>query len=115
MYAVAAFVTVVPLLLLVGSGLVTWQWRQAVAARAVAEADLYLKRVALAQRDWLAGDVGRAEALLAACPAERRGWEWHYLTRLCHADLRTLRGHADWITAVAVTVLRSARARRGRG
>src|SRR5207245_1499785 len=25
------------------------------------------------------------------CPSERRNWEWHYLARLCDADLQTLK------------------------
>src|SRR5262249_30708282 len=40
------------------------------------------------------------------CPRERRGWEWHYLDRLCHGELLTLPpegypGHDGWVTAVA--------------
>ena len=30
-----------------------------------------------------------------------RGFEWYYLQRLCHLDLRTLRGHAEPVHAVA--------------
>ncbi|MFO0807118.1 MAG: serine/threonine-protein kinase [Gemmataceae bacterium] len=39
----------------------------------------YSSSVALADRASRDGDVVRATRLLAACPAERRGWEWHYL------------------------------------
>src|SRR5262249_50291388 len=36
---------------------------------------------ALAERQLSAGNVGRAEELLNACPAPLRGWEWHFLKR----------------------------------
>jgi WD40 repeat protein/serine/threonine protein kinase len=52
----------------------------------------YYHRVALAHREWLANNVGRAEQLLDECPGALRHWEWHYLKRLCHRDLLTLRG-----------------------
>ena len=32
-----------------------------------------------------------------------RGFEWYYLQRLCHLDLRTLRGHTDGVWGVAYT------------
>ena len=34
--------------------------------------------------------MGRALELLAECPEAQRGWEWHYLDRLCHAEQRVL-------------------------
>src|SRR5207249_3336681 len=45
---------------------------------------------ALAHREWLAGNVGRAEVLLNECPVARRGWEWHYLKRQLDPALLTL-------------------------
>jgi WD40 repeat protein len=32
--------------------------------------------------------------------ADLRGFEWHYLWRLAHRDLRTLRGHTDKVVCV---------------
>ena len=32
---------------------------------------------------------------------DRRGFEWHYLDRLCRSDLRTLRGHSDTVRVAA--------------
>jgi WD40 repeat protein len=32
-----------------------------------------------------------------------RHWEWHYLKRLCHADLLTLRGHTWNVISAAYT------------
>ena len=43
----------------------------------------------------------QVEKLLDDCPTDRRGWEWHYLKRLCHTDLLTLRGHTDAVNGVA--------------
>ena len=43
----------------------------------------------------------QVEKLLDDCPPDRRSWEWHYLKRLCHADLLTLRGHTDAVNGVA--------------
>jgi eukaryotic-like serine/threonine-protein kinase len=75
-------------------------------AEAALANNLYLNRVALAEREWRAGNVARADALLDACaPAgnrlDPRHWEWHYLKRLCHAELQTLKGHGDGVGGVA--------------
>jgi WD40 repeat protein/serine/threonine protein kinase len=53
----------------------------------------YFQRIALAERAWSSHDVGRAEQWLDACVPDFRGWEWHYLKRLCHANLLDLRVH----------------------
>jgi eukaryotic-like serine/threonine-protein kinase len=55
-----------------------------------AGANLYLYRVALAHRELRANNMAHAEELLDACPPPSRRWEWHYLKRLCHAELFTL-------------------------
>jgi serine/threonine protein kinase len=39
----------------------------------------YYQRIALADREWSANNLGRMEQLLDECPADLRGWEWHYL------------------------------------
>jgi WD40 repeat protein len=69
---------------------VAWQWRQTRAGLQRAEANMYAQRIALADREWLAGRVDRTEQLLDDCPPGRRGWEWHYLRRLCHQEEMTL-------------------------
>src|SRR5262249_49195175 len=43
---------------------------------------LYYHRIALAEREWSANNLGRVEELLEACPPDLRDWEWHYLKRL---------------------------------
>jgi WD40 repeat protein len=74
--------------------------------REQAEIALYESRIALAEREWLANNVARAEYLLDRCRPEegqpdRRGWEWHYLRRLCHADLLTFQAHSIHVRGIA--------------
>ncbi|HZT81907.1 MAG TPA: protein kinase, partial [Gemmataceae bacterium] len=90
--AVAALLLLTLLVAALGFAGVVWQWTRTRAALAHAESSLYANRVALAEREWLANNVDRAEALLDECPPERRAWEWRYLKRLCHRELMTLPG-----------------------
>jgi WD40 repeat protein len=71
------------------------------AARAETEAALYFNRIVLAEREWSSNNVQRVQELLDDCPVDRRGWEWHYLHRLCHTFLQVLRGHTHEVHAVA--------------
>ena len=48
----------------------------------------YVSRVNLAYRECLANNVGQALELLDDCPEDLRGWEWSYVNRQCHLDLR---------------------------
>ncbi len=87
--------------------------REAIAARAEAdeqrdEARLiaYASGMGLAQRAWEENDVVRARELLEEVPKEAagrnlRGFEWFYLSRLCHPDELTLEGHAGSVWSVA--------------
>ena len=77
--------------------------RQAEAeARRQAEAQLYLSNVALAGREWRAGNAARVGELLNECAADLRHWEWHYLKRQGRAGRRTLVGpHFGRVTALA--------------
>jgi WD40 repeat protein len=50
----------------------------------------YYQSIALADRESLVNNPRRVDQLLDACPAQFRHWEWHYLKRLWHAELRTL-------------------------
>ena len=107
------------LLLAVTAGMLTgsWFWWQAEKGRAMAEtalgneraaqaaraAALDRYRVALAHREWLANDAGRAAALLDACtPQQRQTWEWRYLDRIRNSALHTFHGHTATAQAVAV-------------
>jgi WD40 repeat protein len=101
----AAVLAAVAVVLAAGGGLAWWQYAiaeagrqeqsrlrgqveeardQAEAANEKLDQVLYLQRVQGALREWQASDVARARALLAECPAGRRGWEWHYVRRLLH-------------------------------
>ncbi len=66
----------------------------------------YASGMGLAQRAWEENNVVRARELLAELPSEAagrnlRGFEWFYLTRLCHPDELTLEGHAGAVMSVA--------------
>ena len=67
----------------------------------------YASGMGLAQRAWEENNVVRARELLAELPKEAagrnlRGFEWFYLSRLCHPDeLTTLVGHTNSVTSVA--------------
>ena len=62
----------------------------------------YFQRIARADLEWWACNVGRADQILDECRAEYRHWEWLYLKRLCHADLATFRGHTQVVRAAKV-------------
>jgi WD40 repeat protein/serine/threonine protein kinase len=62
---------------------------------------MYGYRVALAQLAWGSNQVSRAEAFLDECPPEQRGWEWHYLKRLCHGELVKFPIAALWLRHLA--------------
>jgi WD40 repeat protein len=52
--------------------------------------DAYYQRIALADDAWKANNLTLAEQLLDKCPADLRGWEWHYLRRLRFGNLAPL-------------------------
>ncbi len=56
---------------------------------------LYYSRISQTQLQWRVNDLAGAERSLARCVPDpgrpdRRGWEWHYLSGLFHAELLTL-------------------------
>jgi WD40 repeat protein len=73
--------------------------REASLRRRLAEIS-YLNQIGLAHREFSDGAVTRAEQLLQDCPMELRDWEWHYVSRLCHTDRLTLRGHTGGVNQV---------------
>jgi hypothetical protein len=134
--AVAGLLALVGLVTLLGFGLVTWKWleavderQQAVAAKAgaerrrrqakaaerkaktaqgkaaarlqTAEKNLYILRIAAAEREWLTGNPVRARQLLRQCQLALRRWEWGYLAKLFEGSLFTLTGHTRPVTCVA--------------
>jgi WD40 repeat protein len=56
------------------------------------EWQLYVSLVNRAHTEWLANNVALADQLLAECPPNRRGWEWHFCRRLGHLEQLTLPG-----------------------
>jgi WD40 repeat protein len=74
--------------------------RKAEAATLEAEQNKYFLRIARAHAGWRDGNLSQIEPLLDECPPAQRNWEWHYLKRLYHADILTLRGHTSWIWRV---------------
>jgi WD40 repeat protein len=68
---------------------------------------LYVANINLGQREWERGNLAHVRELLDQCTPgqsvdkDLRGWEWHYLERLCHVELRVFRGHAGAVRAVA--------------
>jgi WD40 repeat protein/tRNA A-37 threonylcarbamoyl transferase component Bud32 len=108
--AIAALASAVLVTTLGGMTGITWQWRQAVAARGALQVavgvarqneqaalqgeDLalrqaYIARMNLAARDWEDANAANVHRLLeltrpAAGKADLRGFEWYYLNRLDH-------------------------------
>jgi WD40 repeat protein/serine/threonine protein kinase len=72
-----------------------------------ARANSYVAHINLAHVAWENGHVARVVELLDLYrkprPSQRdlRGWEWYYQERLCHDDLRTLKGHTGSVMSVA--------------
>jgi WD40 repeat protein/serine/threonine protein kinase len=62
------------------------------AERDRADATSYSNGIALAERYWSSNNIELADRTLDECPLPLRHWEWRYLKRLCHADLRTVEG-----------------------
>jgi WD40 repeat protein/predicted Ser/Thr protein kinase len=63
----------------------------------------YAHTVDLAIREYRANNFTRAQELLDACPVDLRGWEWHYINRLCHGDLVSFVGHTDSVLSAVFT------------
>jgi WD40 repeat protein/serine/threonine protein kinase len=120
--AAATLIATVALVAIFGFAFVSWQLGKTAAAlsdakranaktaaalsdaeRANAEtrSQNYLNQVALAHHELLTHHVGQAEMLLGECPPAQRGWEWHYLKRLCHTDLITIPAHTSDARALA--------------
>jgi WD40 repeat protein/serine/threonine protein kinase len=59
----------------------------------------YVNRIALALREVQDDNVPLAEDLLQGCPVDLRGWEWNYVNRLAHLELRTYWGHRRYLAS----------------
>src|SRR4029077_12939648 len=66
----------------------------------------YAAGMGLAPRAWEENNLVRAREQLEEVPKEAagrnlRGFEWFYLSRLCHSETLTLDGHAGAVLSVA--------------
>src|SRR5262245_10899746 len=68
---------------------------RAVAALLRERDTAYAQSLALADREWAAGNPSRAAQLLDECPPDLRGWEWHCLKRLRQRDPLQVQGPAS--------------------
>lgn len=59
----------------------------------------YGRTVQVAYQEWRDNNVAAAVSLLNSTDPKRRGWEWHYVHRLCHSDLLTLEGHMEGLSS----------------
>jgi eukaryotic-like serine/threonine-protein kinase len=70
---------------------------------------LYAAQIHLAHRAWEVAQIRRAEEILASRSCmpgdpdepDLRGWEWHYLRRLCRSDALTLKDSETELFSVA--------------
>jgi WD40 repeat protein len=46
-------------------------------------------------------NIALAEDLLHGCPSGRRGWEWHYVNRLCHSERLSVQVAVGGVRAIA--------------
>jgi eukaryotic-like serine/threonine-protein kinase len=67
----------------------------------LAERNDYYHRIGLAEKEWNAKTLARIDQLLVGCEERFRGWEWHFLRRLCRSYLLSLEGHKGVVTALA--------------
>ncbi len=68
------------------------------------EQNLYYSLLAQADFQRQQNDINAARRTLDSAPENRRGWEWHYLSRQLHLDLMTLAAgteDAPWIRCLA--------------
>jgi WD40 repeat protein/serine/threonine protein kinase len=80
------------------------QRQLAETARLEAEQNFYAASMGLAQRAWELTDMAGLRRILEETRNyPDRGFEWHYLQRLAHLELRALRGHEGKITSVAIS------------
>jgi WD40 repeat protein/serine/threonine protein kinase len=90
--SVIAFALLVAMLTLAMSSVLVWQVKNNLQVALQRERrDAYFHRITLAHRELLVNNLGGAVQLLGECQEELRGWEWHYLQRLCRVDPVTIR------------------------
>jgi WD40 repeat protein/tRNA A-37 threonylcarbamoyl transferase component Bud32 len=82
----------------------TEQRRRVEEAQRYAERLLYGARMNLAQQAWEQNNMGKLRQLLAdTAGSAERGFEWYYWQRQAHQEFKTLHGHRDELTSVALS------------
>jgi WD40 repeat protein/serine/threonine protein kinase len=61
----------------------------------------YGRTMQIAYQAWHDNNILTARTLLESTRPDLRGWEWHYVHRLCHSDLLTLKGHTSHVSSAA--------------
>jgi WD40 repeat protein len=61
----------------------------------------FARNVNLAHLAFQGNELPRARMFLDLCPPKLRGWDWHYVHRLCHPHLLSLGGHTAGVIAAA--------------
>jgi WD40 repeat protein/serine/threonine protein kinase len=76
-------------------------------AKALSDRRRYVAEINMAYQLWKDGKIALLQQRLKELGPQRpgdpdlRGFEWHYLRRLCHLELTTLTGHTEEIRSVA--------------
>jgi WD40 repeat protein/serine/threonine protein kinase len=69
-----------------------------------ASRNLYIANMNLAQQAWERNNIGRVRELLEETETyPDRGFEWYYWQRQTHLELKTLRGHTNSVSGVALS------------
>jgi WD40 repeat protein len=61
----------------------------------------YGRIIQVAHQEWRDNNVGVTLALLDSTRPDLRGWEWHYVQRLCNTSLLTCKGHTSVVQSAA--------------
>lgn len=76
---------------------VRFERNAALEAQALAEDEAYGAKINLAQARLREHSYLSAERLLDWCPVNLRHWEWGYLQRVCHPELRMFKGRGGFL------------------
>ena len=72
-------------------------------AREVADRQVYLSHISVADAAIATGSVRQARLRLEACDPRRRGWEWHHLAARLDGSLAVLTGHTRSVRQCAIS------------
>jgi WD40 repeat protein/serine/threonine protein kinase len=101
--AIALLTAAIVLVSIAGLASVIWQWRKTVAANEELRYQNYDNSITVSWQRLVTGYPHRAEEILERCPAELRGWEWHYLKRWWQYQAFDLDGHAAAVQALELS------------